>query len=55
MLVSDMNVHTQAFFDLVNIIRENADVFPEWHTSKVAELYIPKLFVNKKHSGGYWF
>ncbi len=55
MLVSDMQVHTQAFFDLVNIIREHADVFPEWHSSKVAELYIPKIFVNKKHSGGYWF
>lgn len=55
MLVSDMNVQTQAYFDLVNIIRENADVFPEWHASKVANLYIPKLFVNKKSSGGYWF
>ena len=55
MLVSDMQVHTQAYFDLVNIIREHADVFPEWHASKVAELYIPKFFENKKHSGGYWF
>ncbi len=28
---------------------------PEWHASKVAELYIPKFFENKKSSGGYWF
>ena len=55
MLVSDMQVQTQAYFDLVNIIRENADVFPEWHASNVADLYIPKLFENKKRSGGYWF
>ncbi len=55
MLVSDMNVHTQAFFDLVNIIRENKNVFPQWHASNVAQLYIPKLFSNKKTSGGYWF
>ena len=55
MLVSDMQVQTQAFFDLVNIIREHEDIFPEWHHSKVADLYIPKLFENKKKSGGYWF
>ena len=33
-----MNVHAQAFFDLVNIIRENANVFLEWHTFVVAPL-----------------
>ena len=55
MLVSDMQVQTQAFFDLVNIIREHEEIFPEWHHSKVADLHIPKLFENKKKSGGYWF
>lgn len=55
MLVSDMQVQTQALFDLVNIIREHEEIFPEWHQSKVADLHIPKLFENKKKSGGYWF
>ena len=55
MLVTDMQVHVQSFFDLVNTIREHEDVFPEWHTSATAELYTPSVFRNKKQSGGYWF
>lgn len=55
MLVSDMQVHVQSFYDLVNTIRENESVFPEWHTSATAELYTPSVFRNKKQSGGYWF
>ena len=55
MLVSDMQVHTQAYFDLVNIIREHADVFPEWHASKVARLYTSPIYKNVKSAGGYWF
>ena len=55
MLVSDMQVQTQAFFDLVNIIREHEDIFLEWLPSKVADLHFPKLFENKKKSEGYWF
>ncbi|MBR5688477.1 MAG: hypothetical protein IKX36_11075 [Prevotella sp.] len=45
----------QSFFDLVNTIRENESVFPEWHASATAELYTPSVFRNKKNSGGYWF
>ena len=45
----------QPFFDLVNTIRENESVFPEWHASATAELYTPSVFRNKKTSGGYWF
>ena len=55
MLVSDMQVHPQSFYDLVNIIREHEDVFPAWHASDTAKLYSPAIFVNKKKAGGYWF
>ena len=54
MLVSDMQVHPQSFYDLVNIIREHEELFPAWHSSPVAALYNPKVFENKKKSGGYW-
>lgn len=55
LLVSDMQVHPQSFFDLVNIIREHEEIFPAWHSSSVAELYTPKIFENKKSSSGFWF
>ena len=55
MLVSDMQLHPQSFFDLVNIIRENPTAFPEWHASDTAQLYSPAIFKNKKGYGGYWF
>lgn len=55
MLVSDMQVHPQSFYDLVNIIREHEEVFPVWHSSATAQLYSPAVFQNKKQSGGYWF
>lgn len=55
MVLSDMDVHPQSYFDLVNIIRENPLVFPEWHASPTAELYTPTVFKNKKTSSGYWF
>ena len=54
MLVSDMQVHTQSFYELVNIIWEHEDVFPAWHASDTAKLYSPAIFVNKKKAGGYW-
>ena len=55
MLVTDIQVHPQSFYDLVNIIREHEELFPAWHTSTVADLYTPKVFENKKKSSGYWF
>lgn len=55
MLVTDMEVHCQSFYDLLNIIRQHPETFPEWHNSPTAELYIPKIFENKKTSSGYWF
>ena len=55
MLVSDMQVHNQSFYDLVNIIREHSDIFLAWHVSETAKLYSPVIFTNKKVSGGYFF
>lgn len=54
-LLTDIQVHPQCYYDLVNIIREHQDVFPAWHNSTVAELYKPKIFENKKKSSAYWF
>jgi hypothetical protein len=48
MLVSNMQVHNQSFYDLVNIIREHADVFPAWHASPTSQLYSPTIFIIKK-------
>lgn len=47
--------HPQSYYDLVNTIRNNPTVFPEWQNTKTAELFSPKVFENKKSSGGYWF
>ena len=54
-LLTDIQVHPQCYFDLVNIIREHEEVFPAWHASDVAPLYTPKVFENKKKSSAYWF
>ena len=54
-LLTDIQVHPQCYYDLVNIIREHEEVFPAWHSSTVAELYRPKVFENKKKSSAYWF
>ena len=47
MLVSDMQVHPQSFYDLVNIIQEHDDIFPAWHASDTAKLYSPAIFVKR--------
>ena len=54
-LLTDIQVHPQCYYDLVTIIREHPDVFPDWHSSPVAELYTPKVFQNTKKSSAYWF
>lgn len=56
MLVTEkMHVHPQSFYDLVNVIREHPETFPEWHASDTAKLYTPAVYINKKENGGYWF
>lgn len=54
-LLTDIQVHPQCYYDLVTIIREHPAEFPAWHTSPVADLYTPNIFLNKKTSGGFWF
>ena len=41
--------------DIVNTIRNNPEVFAEWHASETAKLYEPKIFENKKEDKGFWF
>lgn len=53
-LLTDIQVHPQCYYDLVNIIREHEEAFPAWHTSPVADLYIPQVFKNKKQSSAFW-
>ncbi|WP_027455661.1 DUF6712 family protein [Xylanibacter brevis] len=55
LLLSDIQVNNQCYYDLVTIIREHKDVFPAWHSSPVAELFTPKIFENTKKSSAYWF
>ena len=40
---------------IVNTLRINQTIFPEWHTSETAKLFDPPVFRNQKHSGGYFF
>ena len=54
-LLTDIQVHPQCYYDLVNIIREHEEVFPAWHASSTAELYTPTVFRNKKSASAYWF
>ena len=54
-LLTDIQVHPQCYYDLVTIIRTHPAEFPAWQSSQVAELYTPKVFENKKKSGGFWF
>lgn len=52
---AQMHFEHAHLFDMVNVIRDNPDEFPEWHSSPLAELYQPEVFVNDKKSQGYWF
>ena len=45
----------RALTDVVNFIRSNPDKYPEWHSSKTAELFDPPVFYNEKESSGFWF
>lgn len=45
-----------SLMDLVDIIRKNPDIFPEWHSSNVSKLFLnPVVFKNRRNSGGYFF
>ena len=53
--VAGKPLHQQAYFDIVNTLRNNPDVFPEWSASETAALFEATFFVNDKESSGYWF
>ena len=44
-----------ALVSIVNIIRNQPEEFPLWHSSSIAELYKPAIFENKKKDTAYWF
>lgn len=40
---------------IVDVIRNHPDEFPEWHNSPIADIFSPPLFNNRKNDTGYWF
>lgn len=40
---------------VVDCIRKNPSLFPQWHSSSIKELFSDKEYKNEKGSGGYWF
>ncbi|MBD5226866.1 MAG: hypothetical protein HDS67_02260 [Bacteroidales bacterium] len=42
-------------FDIVNIIRDCPEEFPEWHASELKALFRVEPFRNSRKSGGYFF
>lgn len=44
-----------SLIEIVNIIRQHPEVFTEWHSSKIKELFSPKLYENNRKDKGYWF
>lgn len=49
------NLRPRRMADIVNVIRDDSDTFPEWHSSPTAELFSPPVFRNEKKSSGYFF
>lgn len=40
---------------VVDVLRNHADIFPEWHSSATALLFEPPVFRNRKNATGYFF
>lgn len=40
---------------VVDTIRNNQSLFPEWHNSSIKELFSPTIYENHKEDKGYWF
>ena len=49
------SIRMRDMIDVVNHIRCNPDLFPEWHASETAKLFAPPVFRNLKTNKGYWF
>lgn len=54
-LLNGGSIRMRDMIDVVNNIRCNPDLFPEWHDSETAKLYAPPIFTNLKTNKGYWF
>lgn len=54
-MLVDNHPHFRLLEDAVNIIRNNPEIFPLWHTSPIHELFELPHYENKKDSHGYWF
>ena len=54
-LLNGSSIRMKDMIDVVNHIRCNPDLFPEWHASETAKLFSPPIFKNKKESRGYFF
>ena len=54
-LLNGGSIRMRDMIDVVNHIRCNPDLFPEWHDSETAKLYAPPIFTNLKTNKGYWF
>ena len=54
-MLADNHPHVRLLQDAVNIIRNNPEIFPLWHTSPIHELFELPHYENKKDSHGYWF
>lgn len=47
--------NARSLANVVNLLRHNPEIFPEWHGSATAALFSPPKFANRKESGGYFF
>ena len=54
-LLNGGSIRMRDLIDVVNHIRCNPDLFPEWHASETAKLFAPPVFRNLKTNKGYWF
>ena len=48
-------LNIQALRDIVDVMRKNEEIFPEFASSDTAKLFTPPIFENKKENNGYWF
>ena len=48
-------LNIQALRDIVDLMRKNEEIFPEFAASDTAKLFTPPIFENKKKANGYWF
>ncbi|MGN0284271.1 MAG: DUF6712 family protein, partial [Segatella copri] len=54
-LLNGGSIRMRDLIDVVNHIRCNPNLFPEWHASETAKNFTPPMFRNLKTNKGYWF